>query len=160
MKYTYLIICLSALIYGQLNSKNGLEISPMDNYSLSIGSLNETSNELGITKENLYRTASNQLINNETPPSENNMETFLLLNINCMAINYSDGRSTGMYTYNVQANFIRPIKFNYNGILLEHSAASVWNSYSSGFTNSSYIIIDDLIKIIDEFSIELKSANK
>ena len=36
-------------------------------------------------------------------------------NINCMAINYSDGRSTGMYTYNIQANFIRPIKFNYNG---------------------------------------------
>ena len=32
-----------------------------------------------------------------------------------MAINYSDGRSTGMYTYNIQANFIRPIKFNYNG---------------------------------------------
>ena len=77
-----------------------------------------------------------------------------------MAINYSDGRSTGMYTYNVQANFIRPVKFNYNGNLLEHSAASVWNSYSSGFTNSSYIIIDDLIKIIDDFSIELKSANK
>ena len=43
--------------------------------------------------------------------------------------------------------------------LLEHSAASVWNSYTSGFTNSSYIIIDDLIKIIDDFSIELKSAN-
>ena len=160
MKYTYLLICLSALIHGQLNSKNGLEISPMDNYSLSIGSLNETSNELGITKENLYRTASNQLINNETPANENNMETFLLLNINCMAINYSDGRSTGMYTYSVQANFIRPVKFNYNENLLEHSAASVWNSYSSGFTNSSYIIIDDLIKIIDDFSIELKSANK
>ena len=131
----------------------------MNNYSISIGSLNETSNELGITNENLYRTASNQLMNNETPANKNEKENFLLLNINCMAINYSDGRSTGMYTYNIQANFIRPIKFNYNGNLLEHSAASVWNSYSSGFTNSSYIIIDDLIKIIDDFSIELKSAN-
>ena len=27
MKYTYLLICLSALTHGQLNSKNGLEIS-------------------------------------------------------------------------------------------------------------------------------------
>ena len=36
---------------GTIKFKNGLEISPMNNYSLSIGSLNETSNELGITKE-------------------------------------------------------------------------------------------------------------
>lgn len=160
MKYTYIIILLFTIVNGQLNSKNGLEIDPINNYSISIGPLNETSNELGITEENLQKTVFSQLIDNKTPANEDIMETFLLLNINCMAINYSDGRSTGMYAYYVQANFIRPIKFDYKDSIIEHSTASVWNNFSSGFTNSSYIIIDDLIKIIDEFSNELKSANK
>ena len=71
-----MFICIN---HGQLNSKNGLEISPMNNYSISIGSLNETSNELGITNENLYRTASNQLINNETPANKNEKENFCFL---------------------------------------------------------------------------------
>ena len=69
-------ICISP---WTIKFKNGLEISPMNNYSISIGSLNETSNELGITNENLYRTASNQACGNETPANKNEKENFLLL---------------------------------------------------------------------------------
>ena len=54
------------------------------------------------------------------------LSCFLILIVWQLTIQMEE--ALGMYTYNVQADFTRPVKFKYNENLLQHSAASVWNS--------------------------------
>ena len=160
MKKIFFIIFYFSLVYPQNISQNGLELTKIDNFSISISNLNDISKEIGLTRKKIIETIKLKLIENKTPPNSNSKENFLLINIDCLPINYSDGRSTGMYAYNIQTNFIRPVTFNKNENLFSLSNASVWNNYSSGFTNNSFTIINDVLDIVDKFSSDLKSANK
>ena len=160
MKKIFFIIFYFSSVYPQNISQNGLELTKIDNFSISIGNINDISKEIGLTRKKIIETIKLKLIENKTPPNSNSKENFLLINIDCLPINYSDGRSTGMYAYNIQTNFIRPVTFNKNDNLFSLSNASVWNNYSSGFANNSFTIINDVLDIIDKFSSDLKSANK
>ena len=159
MKKIYFIIVFISAIFSQKISENGLEINTLKEFSISIGPLNDIAKEIGLSKKEILETIKLKLQDNETTPQDN-QSTYLLINIDCLPLNYSDGRSTGMYVYNIQTNFIRPVTFKRNEEFLSFSNASVWNNYSSGFTNNSYTIINDLLRMIDTFSFNLKSANK
>jgi hypothetical protein len=156
-KIFYTLLFLSAL-FSQKPSQNGLELDKLEDFSISIGPLNEIAEDIGLSKRKVLETIQLKLKENKTP-SNNNEKAYLLINIDCLPINYSDGRSTGMYVYNIQVNFLRPVTFKKKEDLYTFSDASVWNNYSSGFTNNSYTIINDLLDMIDKFSSDLKSAN-
>ena len=160
MKKIFLIIFYFSIIFSQNISQNGLELTKLDNFSVSIGALNDISKEIGLSKRKILETIQLKLIENKTPSNNEYNKSHFLINIDCLPINYSDGRSTGMYAYNIQTNFIRSVSFNINENQFSFSDASVWNNYSSGFTNNSYTIINDLLEMIDKFSSDLKLANK
>ena len=156
-KIFYTLLFLSEL-FSQKPSQNGLELDKLEDFSISIGQLNEVAEDIGISKRKILETVQQKLKDNKTPANKNK-KAYLLINIDCLPINYSDGRSTGMYVYNIQTNFIRPVTFKKREDLYAFPEASVWNNYSSGFTNNTYTIINDLLDMIDKFSIDLKSAN-
>ena len=156
-KIFYTLLFLTSL-FSQRTSQNGLELDELLDFSISIGQLNEVAEDIGLSKRKIIETVQLKLKENKTPSSENE-KAYLLINIDCLPINYSDGRSTGMNVYNIQTNFIRPVTFKKKEDLYAFPEASVWNNYSSGFNNNTYTIINDLIDMIDKFSIDLKSAN-
>jgi hypothetical protein len=156
-KIFYTLLFLTSL-FSQKTSQNGLELDKLVDFSISIGQLNEVAEDIGLSKRKILETVQLKLKENKTPANKNK-KAYLLINIDCLPINYSDGRSTGMYVYNIQTNFIRPVTFKKREDLYAFSEASVWNNYSSGFTNNTYTIINDLLDMIDKFSSDLKSAN-
>ena len=160
MKKIFLFIFFFSILFSQKISKNGLELNQLDDFSVSIGNLNNIAKEVGLSKKNLLETTKLKLIKNKTPANKENKKQYLLINIDCLPINYSDGRSTGMYSYNIQTNFIRPVTFNSNEDIFSLSDASVWNNFTSGFTNNTYTIINDLLDLIDIFSNNLISENR
>ena len=156
-KIFYTLLFLTSL-FSQKASKNGLELDKELGFSISIDHLNEVAKDIGLSKRKILDTVQQKLKKNKTPVNKSE-KAYLLINIDCLPINYSDGRSTGMYVYNIQTNFIRPVTFKKGEDLYAFPEASVWNNYSSGFTNNSYTIINDLLDMIDKFSNDLKSAN-
>ena len=108
-KIFYTLLFLSGL-FSQRPSQNGLELNKLEDFSISIGPLNEIAEDIGLSKRKVLETIQLKLKENKTPPN-NNEKAYLLINIDCLPINYSDGRSTGMYVYNIQANFLRPVTF-------------------------------------------------
>ena len=156
-KIFYTLLFLTSL-FSQKTSQNGLELDKLVGFSISIGQLNDVAEDIGLSKRKILETVQLKLKENKTPANKNK-KAYLLINIDCLPINYSDGRSTGMYVYNIQTNFIRPVTFKKREDLYAFPEASVWNNYSSGFTNNTYTIINDLLDMIDKFSIDLKSAN-
>ena len=156
-KIFYTLLFLTSL-FSQKTSQNGLELDKVVDFSISIGQLNEVAEDIGLSKRKILETVQLKLKDNKTPANKSE-KAYMLINIDCLPINYSDGRSTGMYVYNIQTNFIRPVTFKKGEDLYALPEASVWNNYSSGFTNNTYTIINDLLDRIDKFSNDLKSAN-
>ena len=152
MKKIFFITFYFSVIFSQNISQNGLELTKIDNFSISVEKLNDISKEIGLTRKKIIETVELKLTENKTPPNNNFKKNSFLINIECLPINYSDGRSTGMYVYNIQTNFIRPVTFNKSENLFSLSKASVWNNYSSGFTNNSFTIINDVLEMVDKFS--------
>ena len=160
MKKIFFITFYFSVVFSQNISQNGLELTKIDDFSISVEKLNDISKEIGLTRKKIIDTVELKLSENKTPPSNNYKKNSFLINIECLPINYSDGRSTGMYAYNIQTNFIRPVTFNKNENQFSLSNASVWNNYSSGFTNNSFTIMNDVLEMVDKFSSDLKSVNK
>ncbi len=160
MKKIFFLTFYFSLAFPQEISKNGLELNKIDDFSVSVGELSDISKEIGLTQKKVKEIIKLKLMENKTPSKNDYRKNSFFVIINCLPINYSDGRSTGMYAYNIQTKFLRPVTFNDNENLFSLSNAAVWNHYSSGFTNNSTMVINDVLELVDKFSSALKSANK
>ena len=55
MKKIFFIIFYFSSVYPQKISQNGLELTKIDNFSISIGNINDISKEIGLTRKKNYR---------------------------------------------------------------------------------------------------------
>ena len=110
MKKIFYTLLFLTVLFSQRTSQNGLELDKLVDFSISIGQLNEVAEDIGLSKRKILETVQLKLKENKTPANKNE-KAYLLINIDCLPINYSDARSTRMYVYNIQPNFIRHITF-------------------------------------------------
>ena len=62
MKKIFLFIFFFSILFSQKISKNGLELNQLDDFSVSIGNLNNIAKEVGLSKKNLLETIKLKLI--------------------------------------------------------------------------------------------------